>query len=83
MHGVILIKETKSKVQRIVRVLSSLLEFILRAPFPKAFLLESKFIASGEGCVMRGRDTRTKEIKSLHIVAGRTRIGEVWEFFSY
>ena len=60
MPGVIMIKETKSQVRRIVVVLSSVLDFVLLAPFPKGFLLESKFIASGEGCVMRGRDARTK-----------------------
>ena len=35
MPGVIMIKETKSQVQRIVRVLSSVLDFVLRAPFPR------------------------------------------------
>jgi predicted nuclease of predicted toxin-antitoxin system len=83
MPGVIMIKETKSHVRRIVNVLSNVLHFILQARFPKAFLLESKFIASGEGCVMRGRDAQTKEIKSMHIVAGQTRLSEVWEYFSY
>ena len=32
---------------------------------------------------MRGRDARTKEIKSLHLVAGQTKMGEVREYFSY
>ena len=83
MHGVIIVKETKSNVQRAERVLSRLLEFVLLTPLPKAFLLESKFIASGEGCVMRGRDAKTKEIKSLQIVAGQTTMAEVRRHFSY
>src|SRR5713101_3341595 len=53
-----------------------------RSPYPKLFLMESKFTVSGEGCVMRGRDVKTKEVKSIHIIAGRTRVGEVWKHFS-
>jgi predicted nuclease of predicted toxin-antitoxin system len=83
MHGVIIVKETKTNVQRAERVLSNVLEFVLRTPFPKAFLLESKFIASGEGCVMRGRDANTKQIKSLQIVAGQTTMVAVRGHFSY
>jgi predicted nuclease of predicted toxin-antitoxin system len=83
MHGVVIVKETKGNVQKIANVLASLLNFVLTTPFPKSFLKESKFIVSGEGCVMRGRDARTKEVKSLQIVAGRTKMGEVREYFSY
>jgi hypothetical protein len=36
-----------------------------------------------EGCVMRGRDAVTKEVKSLHIESGKTRMGEVRKHFSY
>lgn len=83
MHGVVIVKETKANEDRTIRVLANLLEFVLRTPFPKAFLLESKFTASGEGCVMQGRDAETKEIKSLHVVAGQTTMREVREHFSY
>ncbi len=83
MHGVVIVKETKSNAQRAERVLSSLLEFVLTSPFPKGLLRESKFVASGEGCVMRGRDAETKEVKSMHIIAGQTRLGDVREHFSY
>jgi hypothetical protein len=79
MHGVIMVKETKNSPNRSIGVLSALLV----TPFPKSFLLESKFVASGEGFVMRGRDAETKEVKSLHIEAGKTRMSDVRSHFSY
>jgi predicted nuclease of predicted toxin-antitoxin system len=83
MHGVVIVKQTKGNVQEATRVLASLLDFILRTPFPRSFLMESKFVISREGCVMRGRDARTKEVKSLQIVAGKTKMHEVRAHFSY
>lgn len=83
MHGVIMVKETKNNVSRSIGVLSTLLDFVLATPFPKSFMLESKFVASGEGCVLRGRDAETKEVKSMHIEAGKTRMSDVRSHFSY
>jgi predicted nuclease of predicted toxin-antitoxin system len=82
MQGVVIVKERRGNATLIERVLASFIEFALKTPFPKMLLAESKFIISGEGCVMRGRDTRSKEIKSMHIEAGKTRLGEVWAHFS-
>jgi hypothetical protein len=59
------------------------LDFSLQVPFPRAFVSETKFILSGEGCVMRGRDGETREIKTLYIEAGKTRIAEVRAHFSW
>jgi hypothetical protein len=61
---------------------SDLCNFIETSPFPKAFLLESEFITTGEGCVMRERDVKTEEIKSMQIVAGKTKIEDVWKHCS-
>jgi len=83
MHGVVMVKKTKGNPQNIERVLANLLEFIQTTPYPKLFLVESKFIVSGEGCIMRGKDVKTKEVKSFQIVAGQTKVGEVWRHFSY
>lgn len=60
----------------------TLLDFVLLTPLPKSFMQESKFVISREGCVMRGRDVETKEIKSLHIGSRKTRLGDVWKHFS-
>jgi hypothetical protein len=83
MPGVIIVKDTKANAQRTVEVLANLLDFVLTTPFPKSFMRESKFVISGEGCVMRGKDAVTKEIKSFHIIAGKTTIKEVRDYFSY
>jgi hypothetical protein len=52
MPGVIMLRGAKKFLDR-KGELSALLDFVLTTPFPKSFLLESKFIASKEGCVMR------------------------------
>jgi hypothetical protein len=83
MHGVVMVKDGKGDPQKAERRLASFLDFIQTTPYPKSFLAESKFAVSGEGCVMRGRDVMTKEVKSFHIVAGQTKVGQVWEHFSY
>jgi len=82
MHGVIMVKESRGNVDKVERLLASFFDFIQTTPYPKLFLMESKFMVSGKGCVMKGRDVKTKEVKSIHIVAGRTRVGEVWKHFS-
>jgi len=81
LHGVIVLKGAKRNSDR-KQELSAFLAFVLKTPLPKDFLRESKFVMSNEGCVMRGRDIKTKEIKSLHIASGKTRLGEVWKHFS-
>jgi predicted nuclease of predicted toxin-antitoxin system len=81
--GIILVRATRSEVQRVIRSLVAFLDFALQLPFPKAFIAESKFILSPEGYVMRGRDAQTKEVKSLRTVAGQTKTSEVREYFSY
>jgi hypothetical protein len=83
MRGVVMIKESKGNATNMQRVLANFLHFIETTPYPKLFMTESKFSVSGEGCVMRGRDVKSKEVKTFQIVAGQTRIGDVWRFFSY
>jgi predicted nuclease of predicted toxin-antitoxin system len=83
MHGVVMVKDRKGDPKNAERLLANFLNFIQTTPYPKSFLAESKFTVSGEGCVMRGRDLVTKQVKSFHIVAGRTKVSEVWKHFSY
>lgn len=80
LHGVIVLKGAKNNSDRKTEF-ARLLGFVLATPFPKDFLRESKFLISNEGCVMRGRDIKTKQIKSLHIT-GTMRLGQVWKHFS-
>ncbi len=82
MHGVIIVKDGKGDAQHIIRVLGNVLDFLHQTPLPKRLTTETKFVVSGEGCVMRGRDAKTKEVKSLHVAAGETKLGDVWSRFS-
>jgi predicted nuclease of predicted toxin-antitoxin system len=81
--GIVTVRATKSDIQGMIRSLRAFLGFVLQMPFPKAFVAETKFILSGEGCVMRGRDGETREIKTLYIEAGKTTVGEIREHFSW
>jgi hypothetical protein len=60
--------------------LESLLLFLSRMPFPNTIVADAKFKVSNEGIVMRGRDARTRVIKTLRISEGTT-FQDVWEHF--
>jgi predicted nuclease of predicted toxin-antitoxin system len=81
--GIVIVRATRSEVHQIISSLSAFLDFVLQLPFPRSFVAEAKFILSGEGCIMRGRDGQTREIKSLYIEAGKTRMVEVRAHFSW
>jgi len=46
-------------------------------------LIETKFVAGRDNVQMRGRNSATKEIKSLQVKAGVTTIREIREFFDF
>jgi predicted nuclease of predicted toxin-antitoxin system len=83
MTGIIMIKASSADVARIVDILGRALIFVTGLPLPRAFLTETKFVAGRDGVMMRGRDASTKEIKTLHVVAGATLKREIREFFSF
>lgn len=81
--GVVVIKTSKNEKARIKNVLDNFLEFISVLPLPKIFLGDSKFVISEEGCSMRGKDARTRELKRYYITAGKTTVADVRKRFSY
>ena len=83
MHGIIMIRASSAEVLRVANVLATLLAFLIRLPFPKGFLAETKFIVAQGGVTMRGRDSATRQIKSLRVLAGVTTTREVRAFFHY
>lgn len=83
MAGIIIVRGSSDDVPRIANMLVTLMEFLLRLPLPKSFLAETKFIVAQDGVIMRGRDSSTREIKSLRVLAGVTTTSEVRAFFSY
>ncbi len=82
MPGIIIIKGKSADVVRIANMLVTLLSFLLRLPFPKGFLTETKFIVAQDGVVMRGRHSVTRQVKTLRVFAGTTT-GAVRTFFGY
>ena len=82
MPGIIIIKAKSADVVRIANMLVTLLSFLLRLPFPKGFLAETKFIVEQNGVVMRGRHSRTRQVKTFRVLA-RTTTREVRAFFGY
>lgn len=82
MWGVILIIAGKNQVSKIRACLLTLIDFISWFPLPKAFMRDSKFQVSLEGCVVRGRDVKTNEIKTVTIMPGDT-ITTVADHFHY
>jgi predicted nuclease of predicted toxin-antitoxin system len=83
MPGIIIIKAKSADVVRIANMLVTLLSFLLRLPFPKGFLAETKFIVAQNGVVMRGRHSRTRQVKTLQVFAGITTARDVRSFFGY
>jgi predicted nuclease of predicted toxin-antitoxin system len=82
MPGIIMIKAKSADVVRIANMLVALLSFLLRMPFPRAFLTETKFIVAQDGAVMRGRHSVTRQVKTFRVLA-KTTTGEVRAFFGY
>jgi hypothetical protein len=78
----IMVKAKSTDVVRVANMLVALLSFLLRMPFPRAFLTETKFIAAQDGAVMRGRHSVTRQVKSFRVLA-KTTTGEVRAFFGY
>jgi hypothetical protein len=82
MPGIIIVKAKSADVVRIANVLVTSLSFLLRLPFPKSFLTETKLIVAQDGVVMRGRHSVTRQVKTLRVLAGTTT-REVRAFFGY
>jgi predicted nuclease of predicted toxin-antitoxin system len=83
MAGIIIMRASSSEVQQTANALARLLDFVTKLPLAKSFLAETKFIVARDGVIMRGRDSVTRELKSLHVRAGVTTIRQVRAFFHY
>ena len=80
--GIIRIASNKQDQDDILNNLAILISFLSNIPFPRFFMGDTKFQVSKEGCIIRGRDSSTREIKSLPISKG-TSAREVMKEFSY
>ncbi len=83
ISGIIFIVAGKNQVTKIKNCLSIVASFLSLFPKPKMFMGDSKFQVSAEGCVMRGRDARTREIKTITISPGDTpkKVADAFHYF--
>ncbi len=78
--GIIRVVSAKNDIQKIRRCLSVLLDFLSKIPFPRIFIGDTKFIVNIHGCVIRGRDTKTREIKTIKVRPGDEMIDVLRKF---
>jgi predicted nuclease of predicted toxin-antitoxin system len=83
MPGIIIVRASSAEVQRAANMLAILLDFVMKLPFPNEFLAETKFIVAQDGAIIRGRDSATREIKSLRVLPRVTTTWQVRAFFNY
>ncbi|MGD0799172.1 MAG: DUF5615 family PIN-like protein [Acidobacteriaceae bacterium] len=82
LPGIVVIVAGKNQATKIVQCLLAFTEFLTFVPFPKGFLFDSKFQVSLQGCLARGRDVTTREIKTIVIAPG-DQVGKVLRQFGY
>lgn len=80
--GIIVLSFSKDSFGKIKEALDKIAYFLSFFPFPRIFAGDSKFQVSQTKCIMRGRDTKTREIKTYIINPGDT-IYEVGKKFGY
>jgi len=80
--GIIVVVAKKNQVSKIQNCLEIILSFLSYFPKPKGFVGDTKFQVSENGCLVRGRDARTREIKERWILSG-DNMYEIATFFNY
>jgi hypothetical protein len=83
MPGIIMIKASSYEVQQTANAFARLLDFLTNLPLLRSFAAETKCIVAQDAVIMRGRDSLTRELKTLHVRAGITTIRQVRAFFHY
>jgi predicted nuclease of predicted toxin-antitoxin system len=68
--GIIRVIAKKNDHVTILSNLMSLLTFLSFFPFPRGFMSDTKIEARSNGCLIRGRDATTREIKTMFIGVG-------------
>jgi predicted nuclease of predicted toxin-antitoxin system len=77
-----LIRIVSRSSDQILAALEAILIFVTEMPFPSDFIADSKLQVSNEVAVMRGRDVETRQIKTLHLIPGKTSAEDVMTYFS-
>ena len=82
MPGVIVLSFSKNSLGKIRVALLTIVYFLSAFPFPKDFAGDAKFQVSSTRCIMRGREIRTKQIKT-HVINPRDTVYAVGKKFGY
>ena len=80
--GIVRVVSKRNDSATILANLSSLLTFLSFFPLPRYFMSDTKFEVRSSGCVIRGRDSMTREIKSVTVRVGDPS-SKVRETFGY
>jgi len=72
IFGIIRIDSPQSDINRIHYLLNTILSFLYSIPRPRGFVGDTKFEVSSRGCLVRGKDAVTREIKSMLINGSNT-----------
>jgi predicted nuclease of predicted toxin-antitoxin system len=80
--GIIRIAGKKNDAVTILTNLRQLLDFLSLFSFPRSFIGDTKFEVTSSGCLIRGRDAVTREIKSVTIRPGDS-VSKVRKAFGY
>jgi len=80
--GIIVISSLGNNTEKIKNSLRMVSYFLSFFPFPRIFAGDSKFQVSSTKCIMRGRDSKTGEIKT-YVINPKDTVYEVGKKFGY
>lgn len=81
--GVIILTCDGKKLTEVKELIEVFVSFFSMFPYPKYFIGDSKFRVSEKGCLMKGRDSITRKIKSFLIQPGNSvrKVGKKFSWF--
>ncbi|MBU1102132.1 DUF5615 family PIN-like protein [Patescibacteria group bacterium] len=82
LPGIIVLSFSKNSIGKIKIALSRIAYFLSFFPFPRIFAGDSKFQVSLTRCIMRGRDVKTRDVKT-YVIKPRDTVYEVGKKFGY
>ncbi len=80
--GVIRVSAKNNDSADILKTLKVLLDFLTSFPLPRAFIGDSKIEVGPDGCIIKGRDALSREIKTMKVKPGDT-IDQVRDVFHF
>jgi predicted nuclease of predicted toxin-antitoxin system len=82
LPGIIVVAAAKNQPAEILACLTTLARFISFFPRPKGFMGDCKFQVSSGGCIIRGRNARTRVIKTVVVKPG-DRVNQIAREFGF